>query len=172
MDIIQNRFGKPSLRGHQLAFSLSHTANVSVIAITPSAAVGVDVEQIRASRDLLELAESNFSPGEYRKLLTLEGEAQALAFYRCWTRKEALLKADGSGLSRQLDSFEVSLLEHEESAVLSCNWGQPEGTRWKLFDFDPGIAAAGAVAISAALSTDWQVRTFDWTAMNMAELSR
>jgi 4'-phosphopantetheinyl transferase len=91
-----------------------------------------------------EVADSHFSASERSQLNQLQGDAWLLGFYRCWTRKEAILKAEGVGLSRPLDSFDVSLLPDEAAKLL--------GTRsqfsysWRLHDLSPSAGTIGAVA--------------------------
>jgi len=102
----------------------------------------VDVEDVRPIEP--EVADSHFSASERSQLNQLQGDAWLLGFYRCWTRKEAILKAEGVGLSRPLDSFDVSLLPDEAAKLL--------GTRsqfsypWRLHDLLPSAGTIGAVA--------------------------
>ena len=141
-----NNFGKPELHGSEspssLHFSLSHSGSIALLAVAKGEPVGVDVEEVRPIEP--EVAESHFSASERSQLNQLQGDAWLLGFYRCWTRKEAILKAEGVGLSRALDSFDVSLLPDETAKLL--------GTRrqfsypWRLHDLLPSEGTIGAVA--------------------------
>jgi 4'-phosphopantetheinyl transferase len=141
-----NAFGKPDLHPGDsscpLHFSLSHSRSIAVLAVANGEPVGVDVEDVRPIEP--EVADSHFSASERSQLNQLQGDAWLLGFYRCWTRKEAILKAEGVGLSRPLDSFDVSLLPDEAAKLL--------GTRsqfsysWRLHDLSPSAGTIGAVA--------------------------
>jgi 4'-phosphopantetheinyl transferase len=141
-----NGFGKPELHPSEssssLHFSLSHSRSIAVLAVSNGRPVGVDVEEVRPIEP--EVADMHFSASERAQLNQLQGDAWLLGFYRCWTRKEAILKAEGVGLFRPLDSFDVSLLADETAKLL--------GTRkhftypWTLHDLLPSEGTIGAVA--------------------------
>ena len=139
-----NRFGKPELadKASSLHFSLSHSQNIAVLAVAHGLPVGVDVEEVRPIER--EVADTHFSPTELSRLGQLTGDAWLGGFYRCWTRKEAILKAEGVGLHRALDSFDVELLPGAPAELL--------GTRvrflypWKLYDVSPAPGTMGALA--------------------------
>ncbi len=103
--------GKPCLQGkHRVAFNLSHSAQWAAIAIAPGGEVGIDIEVPRAIDDLDDLARSHFTPSEQAELMEAnEPSARVLSFFRGWTRKEACLKAIGSGLSIEPASFTAGL---------------------------------------------------------------
>lgn len=157
-------FGKPSLRDDGPSFNVSHTEGVSLIAIAHSP-VGVDVERVIASADLPAIAQSHFSPGEIARLQALSGREHTQAFFRCWTRKEAFLKAQGFGLPHGLDSFEVSLLPGEPPEVLACAWDADARNRWLLAHITPAAGIFGALATNRPLG-DSAPRTvpLDWSA--------
>lgn len=98
--------GKPVCAGAGADFSISHSGNLVWVAFAGRGHVGIDVEQCRESRDLLRLA-SMLHPTEYAALQQCSPAELAPAFYRCWVRKEAVLKACGTGLSLPLDRFRV-----------------------------------------------------------------
>ncbi|HEX6497365.1 MAG TPA: 4'-phosphopantetheinyl transferase superfamily protein [Acidobacteriaceae bacterium] len=131
---------KPYLADSDLCFNLSHTRDLALFAFAREIDLGIDVENIRASDDLDAVAEQNFAPAERDALLVTPQEERLAAFYRCWTRKEALLKAEGSGLFRALDTFTVSLLAGEPARILAG----PEG--WDLRDIDVAPHAVAALA--------------------------
>jgi 4'-phosphopantetheinyl transferase len=156
-------FGKPSLPRHHLSFNVSHTEGVSLIAIAHSR-VGVDVERVVASPDLPAIAHSHFSPGEIAKLQALSGREHTEAFFRCWTRKEAFLKAQGFGLPHGLDSFEVSLLPGEPPEVLACAWQPDARDRWLLVHVAPAADTFGALATQRPdRHSAPRIVPFDWS---------
>lgn len=102
--------GKPTLvEGGVLQFNLSHSGAEALCAVSLGETVGVDIEACRPSRDLVPIARRFFSSEEQAAFLAVPAAAQIGAFYRCWTSKEALLKAWGTGLTTPLDRFTVSL---------------------------------------------------------------
>ncbi len=141
-----NAFGKPELRpgdsSSSIHFSLSHSRSIAVLAVAKGEPVGVDVEDVKPIEP--EVADSHFSTSERSQLSQLQGDAWLLGFYRCWTRKEAILKAEGVGLSRPLDSFDVSLLPDETAELLGTR--KQFGYPWRLHDLLPSAGTIGAVA--------------------------
>jgi 4'-phosphopantetheinyl transferase len=100
--------GKPLLKGHALEFNLSHSCDTAVYAFSHKNALGVDVEKLPETVNL-QLAKRYFSPSEYAQLISLESADLVRAFYRLWTRKEAMIKARGSTLAKHLSKVAVSL---------------------------------------------------------------
>jgi 4'-phosphopantetheinyl transferase len=156
-------FGKPSLSenatsiGKRIKFNLSHSNEFSLFAFTPGKEVGVDVEFIRPNVIKEEIAERFFSPDETQTLRSLKTEQQAEAFFRCWTRKEAFIKARGDGLSLPLDQFDVSLRADEPAALLRTKFDAHEVSRWSIYHLDIADGYSGAVA---AEGRDHQVNVF------------
>lgn len=139
----KNQFGKPELAGETtLKFSLSHSKSIAVLAVDRSQPVGVDVEDVRPIE--AEVANGHFSATELTDLRGLQGEDWLAGFYRCWTRKEAILKAEGVGLSRALDSFDVSLLPDKKAELISTR--QQFSHPWRLHDVSPSSSSIGALA--------------------------
>jgi len=135
--------GKPQLATVQnqraLEFNVSHSGNLALIAVSSERRLGVDIEKIRADVDTVALAERFFSRRERAGLQALADHLRVPAFYACWTRKEAFLKATGSGLSFPLADFSVTTHPDQEPEIEEIN-GQPEaGKKWYLADL-PAIA--------------------------------
>ncbi len=140
LSLVYGEQGKPYLADSDLRFNLSHTRDLALFAFAREIDLGIDVENILASDDLDAVAEQNFAPVERDALrATPQGERLA-TFYRCWTRKEALLKAEGSGLFRALDTFTVSMLAGEPARVLAGPGG------WDLRDIHVAPHAVAAIA--------------------------
>lgn len=121
-------YGKPSLDSvyrDAPAFSLSHSGDLVLVAVgAPDSKIGVDLEQHRAIPDWLDIATRHFHADETADLLTLPQSRQLEAFFDCWTRKEAVVKALGLGLSLSLRSFRVPLLTDESVGLVT--WSRPE----------------------------------------------
>jgi 4'-phosphopantetheinyl transferase len=136
--------GKPALAGGSLEFNLSHSGKLAAMAVTSGGAVGVDVEEMRPLDDLELVAQRFFCPEEAAEVLSLPKAEQTAAFYRCWTRKEAYVKAIGSGLSVPLDAFQVSVVPGEPAHLIHIEEDRAAARAWMLHDLDlaPGYAAA------------------------------
>lgn len=148
-------YGKPALKDHKLEFNLSHSGEYALVAVTQKRKVGVDVELIRSDLEIENIASRYFSQSEVSELLALPSEQRVLGFFNCWTRKEAYIKAHGSGLSLPLDSFDVSLTPGE-TAILHATRPDPNvASRWTLqsLDVDPLYASAVAIERSVNLET-------------------
>ena len=102
-----------------LHFNLSDSKDLAVYAFTLGAELGVDVEILRPMPDAQQIAERFFSTEEQERLRRVPPERKARAFFNCWTRKEAYIKAIGQGLSEPLDRFSVTLLPEEQARFVS-----------------------------------------------------
>lgn len=147
-----NNWGKPELDladRSSLHFNLSHSAGEAMLAVSAHAEVGIDIEEIRPIEE--DIASHFFSGFECAALAALSDGERLVAFYRCWTRKEAFVKAHGAGLSVALDSFDVSL-ETGEGQHLLERLDRDIGRRsdWALFNLDVVDGFCGALAVSAA----------------------
>jgi len=148
-------YGKPLLHHREtLRFNLSHTKGRTALAVVEQREIGIDVEQIRSQADAARIAERFFSAQERRALRQVPADHLDRAFFRCWTRKEAYIKARGEGLSIPLQDFDVSLEDHA-ARLLSTRPDPEEANRWMLYDvrLAPGYAAALAVATDPVEST-------------------
>lgn len=145
-------FGKPELVDWEnLSFNLSHTHDRALYAITAGRRIGVDIECLDrpAHSDRLGLAKRFFSQREYYELCQTPGEERDQAFLRCWTRKEAFVKAIGQGLTCPLDQFDVTLIKNEPAAVRATRWDASEAARWSMVHVAPASDAVGAVVVEA-----------------------
>ena len=152
--------GKPALEESQrslLNFNLAHSYGMAVYAFARNREVGVDLEFIREDLADEKIAERFFSPSEIDALGKLPAELRNHAFFDCWTRKEAYIKARGEGLSMPLNEFDVSLRPGEAAALLRNHKDPAEVTRWSMQSI---AAPAGYVAALVAEGHDWQLKTF------------
>jgi 4'-phosphopantetheinyl transferase len=158
-----NPQGKPYLPresgGDWLRFNLSHSHGLALLAVTRDREIGVDVEHIRSGLADEQMAERFFSPQEVAQLRALPPARQAEAFFNCWTRKEAYIKAQGVGLSLPLDQFDVSLVPGEPAALLSTRGDPHEASRWSLRELMPG---SGYIAALAVKGHDWRLTCWQW----------
>jgi len=154
--------GKPALAGEgdqdSIRFNVSHSHGMALYAVARGREVGVDIERIRDDLAVAEIAERFFSPSEITTLMELPTDLRHHAFFRCWTRKEAYIKARGEGLSMPLDQFDVSLAPGEPAAILGSRPDPSEALRWHLRELTPapGYAAALAVEGSGCRLGCWQ----------------
>lgn len=136
-----NDYGKPVLdldmQDHNLSFNLSHSHELVLFAFTYVRQIGVDIEYMRPDIDHESLAEHTFSPLENEMLQVLPVSARMEAFYQCWARKEAYIKARGKGLAIPLDIFDVSLKPGEPAVLLNSREDPHEAARWKLCALHP-----------------------------------
>lgn len=139
-------YGKPALASeHVLHFNLSHSHEVALLAVALDAELGVDVEHVRADFASEDIARRFFSHAEVEAFNSLPKEEQVAAFFRCWTRKEAYIKAIGKGMSQALDEFDVTLTPGLGAALLRAK--DDDASRWLLRDIDAGEGYAGALAV-------------------------
>jgi len=152
--------GKPYLIGSatELHFNLSHSAERAVIALARGREVGVDIEQARPI-EVLALATRFFAAGELAALRGRPAAEQPPAFFRCWTRKEAFIKALGEGLLHPLDSFEVDV-DGEGTAPLLLRTQAERAlpARWQVRSLRVERGYAAAVA---AAGSEWRTIQHD-----------
>jgi len=142
--------GKPYLAsqpGAGLQFNLSHSSGAVQLAICRNRSIGADIERVREDLEVEEIAARFFSQKERQTLMSLPAEQRHDAFFRCWTRKEALLKAKASGLSFSLDLFDVSMTAGEKNVALSTRPDPQEAARWRIYPVTVRAGYAAAVAV-------------------------
>jgi 4'-phosphopantetheinyl transferase len=138
---------------------MSHTDDLALYAVAMRREVGVDVERIVPDRADPLVAEQFFAPAEAAAFRAQPAILRERAFFDCWTRKEAYVKALGKGLSIGLSSFEVSLAPGESSALLRTVDDSREAARWSLRDLDVGPGVSAALAVEGA---GWSLSCWDW----------
>ena len=159
-------FGKPALAGEaagtELRFNLSHSGGMALYGVTRRREIGVDLEYIREDVEVEEIACRFFARSEVERLLELPPATQRRAFFNCWTRKEAYIKARGEGLSLPLTKFSVSL-SPGAAALLVVQDEPEESTRWRLQDlsFNSHYAAAAAVEGNNWRLTCWHLAALE-----------
>jgi len=142
--------GKPLLGGNSnLRFNVSHTQGLAIMAFARDRAVGVDVESMSRKTEVKPLAERFFSDSEWQCLRRLSGQELRAAFFRCWTRKEAYIKAKGDGLALPLRQFDVSIAAGDRDALLATRPDPGEAACWTISDVPVTAEYAAAVAVAA-----------------------
>ena len=158
-----NPYGKPSLivaqGGDTLRFNLSHSAEITLIAITKNRDIGVDIESLNPNFSYQQIAERFFSPLENTVLRSLPEYLQLTAFFTCWTRKEAYIKAVGKGLSIPLNQFDVTLAPGEPAALLNVQENPKEASRWSLIELIPSSDMVATVAVAGDC---WKLHCWEW----------
>jgi 4'-phosphopantetheinyl transferase len=134
-------YGKPVLMNHELQFNVSHSGAMALIAVARDRELGVDIEEMRQLHNPVAIAKRFFAPEEAQQIDRITNAGIRRAFFECWTRKEAFIKAIGEGLSHPLDSFRVTFFP-EEIAELRVHSEKPG--QWLLVDLNvgPGYCAA------------------------------
>ncbi|MBJ6800874.1 4'-phosphopantetheinyl transferase family protein [Geomonas propionica] len=147
----EGEFGKPYLAPRQcddgLRFNASHAGGQLLVAVCYGAEIGVDLEEVRQDLAFRPMAERYFSVREREELFGLEPRQQLEAFYRCWTRKEAYMKATGSGFSQPSTGFDMSLRPGEPAALLGHASAPGDVNRWRIVDLPVPAGYCAALAI-------------------------
>ena len=121
---------------------------MGLLAIARKPHVGMDVEELLPIE--AEIADRYFSERERAVLRELIGAEWLEGFYNCWTRKEAILKAEGVGLNVKLDAFDVTLQPGAPAALLGSQPTAGLTLDWHLTRLQPGLTFVGALATSSA----------------------
>jgi 4'-phosphopantetheinyl transferase len=135
----------PEQSGPALDFNVSHSGELAVLAVGRGRRVGVDVEKVRVNIAAEKIAERFFSHNEVRSLRSLRSDERDRGFFRCWTRKEAYVKACGEGLQIALDSFDVTL-----APGLPARFIRGVDPSWQLVSFTAAPGYPGALAYDGA----------------------
>ena len=155
LDIAYGTRGKPELGGKfatlGVYFNVSHSEDLALFAVTRIGHIGIDVEQIRPVKEMNELISRVFSPPENERFQKLSSGDKTTAFFNLWTRKEALLKATGEGITESLSLVEVSFLPDEPACLLAAAGNPHAAENWRLLELSPAPGFVGAMAIRAPM---------------------
>jgi 4'-phosphopantetheinyl transferase len=150
LELGQTDYGKPFLNSphdETLRFNLSHAGEMALLAVTLGREIGIDVEFMRPDFATDEVAGNFFSQSEVAELQRVEPNQRTQAFFNCWTRKEAYVKARGEGLSMPLNLFDVTLAPDTVAAMLSNRSDKSETSRWIFHDLALSENYVGALVI-------------------------
>lgn len=142
--------GKPRLaspvNGRMLQFNLAHSDSLAVCAVSASYELGIDIERIRPIREAEDIAARFFSARENAEWRSLPDERRAEAFFTCWTRKEAWLKAIGAGISEILNQGEVPPSSDEPGSPFKSEMVSSASSSLRLYSLKPASLYRAAVA--------------------------
>lgn len=158
-----NLYGKPYLQNN-LEFNITHSNHCIMLAFSMNIPIGVDIEFCKNDFNPLLIAQDFFSTNEYDKLLSLPPEMRHLAFYRCWTRKEAIIKAMGKGLAFPLSKLDVTLLPAEKPKLIKLETNDIDSGGWHLIEIKPHLNYIGAIATSGEINS---VSYYDWNCLKI-----
>ena len=151
VDFMYGEHGKPWLdarvSGKTIAFNVSHSHGLALVALTLGGRLGVDLEKIRPEVEWQDLAERYFAEAEVRALENRPQGDGLKAFYVCWTRKEAFVKALGAGVSYGLEQFDVSVGPEEDYADLTIRSQDEDAAGWLIKNLPVPDSHAAAVAV-------------------------
>jgi 4'-phosphopantetheinyl transferase len=152
--------GKPFLlldSQSQINFNVSHSHGRAAFAFSRGRELGVDLEYVKDDFDDELIAKRFFSRAEVLALQTVPADLLKQAFFNCWTRKEAYIKARGEGLSMPLDQFDVTLKPDEPVALLNNYREEREVSRWSMQSIPAPEGYVGALVVEGH---DWKLKSF------------
>lgn len=155
--------GKPALANifgkGKIHFNLSYSHGIALFAFAQDHEIGIDIEHVRDISEIDQIAEQFFSVTENAVFSSLPESEKKEAFFNCWTRKEAFIKAIGCGLYLPLEKFDVSVAPGEQARLLRIDGDSKRACRWTIQDLKPtsGFAAAFAVEVRR-----WQLHCWQW----------
>lgn len=154
--------GKPALPDSSLHFNLSHSRDVALLGIARKP-VGLDIEHSVPINDLRLVAKHHFTHDEQADLFSLPPAQRTDAFYRCWTRKEAFIKAHGDGLQLPLDRFAVTLLPSQPARFRRIELPGHDAKKWSLYNVEPPVPDTVAAAATEGYFDHFALWSFsDW----------
>jgi 4'-phosphopantetheinyl transferase len=161
---IHGRGGKPMLDGvfanRYIHFNMSHSEGLALYGFTRDHEIGVDIEFVRDIPEMDDIAEQFFSKKENKVFRSLPERKKKEAFFSCWTRKEAFIKAIGDGLYHPLDNFDVGLKPGESAKLIRMGGDSKSASRWLIQDLKPG---PGFIAAFAVEGHDWRLHFWQWS---------
>jgi len=142
--------GKPALQPggtrRRIEFNLTHADGIVLIAMSENGRVGVDLEGPRRLPGWLKVARRYFSKAEAAAIEQLPTADREAAFFACWVRKEALVKATGGGIATGLGSFDVNVFPNQRARLLASRNPEIRVDEWQLLDLDCGPGRSACVA--------------------------
>ena len=175
VELVYGMRGKPALADKTsratLHFNVAHSGDVTAFAFASCGDVGVDIETVRVMPDAEQIAARFFSRREYASYRALNLCDKSLAFFNCWTRKEAFVKALGDGLYHPLNSFDVSLIPGAPAEIQQLEGFGGESSVWTMHAFTPEPGLVGAVVVGARPDADAAQRIPEQSAVRLSIFS-
>jgi 4'-phosphopantetheinyl transferase len=151
LKFFRGAFGKlylpNDLNSRLINFNISHSGTIALFAFTRNREIGVDVEKVRPIANMDQISKLFFSKRENTVFQMLPSSQKTKAFYNCWVRKEAFIKAMGMGMFRPLDTFEVSLVPGKPAKLLSNSEKSRAASRWTIYDIRATNGYVSAIAV-------------------------
>jgi 4'-phosphopantetheinyl transferase len=154
-----NPHGKPFLSETTICFNLSHSGGMALYAIARSMEIGIDLERVRTDFECVEVAEGFFSRCENDALRAVRSDLQHVAFFNCWTRKEAFVKLHGEGMSFPLKQFDVTLAPNEPARLISIIGDSRAAAQYCIQELDVGDGYAAALVVEGS---SCQIGCWQW----------
>ncbi|MGV8835344.1 4'-phosphopantetheinyl transferase family protein [Cellvibrio sp.] len=158
VEFLRTDKGKPYLPQSDIHFSLSHSGHWALLAVGKTELIGIDIEAVGTTRDLIGIAESYYHPHEFAQLQALAGSAQHDYFYRLWTLKEAFFKATGTGISAGLEKIAFGLTGDKISVQIAAALDE-DGDEWKFHQWT--LSSLDYCALACKSRQPQQVNWFD-----------
>ncbi len=136
--------------GHTVSFNVSHSHDKAIIAITLDRELGIDIEKIRTNVEFIKLATRFFSLTEVAALKEYSNADLPKAFFACWTRKEAFVKALGKGIWFGLSQFSVAVDPEEACPSLITHWDPEDAAKWSMVNIDTEADYQAALAVAGS----------------------
>ncbi|HEY0677991.1 MAG TPA: 4'-phosphopantetheinyl transferase superfamily protein [Chitinophagaceae bacterium] len=149
IEFTYNSYGKPLFHKSDILFNVSHSRDKAVYAFGRVKEIGIDIELINDGIDVLPLAERFFAEAEVQKIKNLKPEASVAAFFNCWTRKEAYIKAKGMGITLPLNSFIVDVSSDPVSHLQVSSLFESDLKDYEFLSFSPYSNCIASVCVSA-----------------------
>jgi len=166
LEFVYGSHGKPALRSSQttrnIRFNLAHSHGIVLYAFALNREVGIEVEHWHTMEDGPGIARRFFAPEEIRELDTIPPDRWQEGFFRCWTRKEAYIKARGEGLTIPLSAFSMTVQPGDRLALRRSAEHPEDISRWSVEELQPAELSSGAIV---AEGSDWSMERFrlpDW----------
>jgi len=158
-----NEQGKPYLQSktQSIKFNLSHSSELALCAFSLEREIGIDIERLSDRVNYLQIAKRFFSSREQNALRALPDHQKRAAFFACWSRKEAYIKARGLGLSLPLDSFDVSLHPNQPAKLLASRDYPTDADRWQMHHLNVSSGYASAVVVAGQ---NWKIKSWRYVA--------
>jgi len=157
-------YGKPELDAvhadNEITFNMSHSSGTALYGFTRNCPIGVDIERIKEVPDMDAVAGQFFSANETDNFNKLAQAKKIRAFYRCWTVKEAFVKAVGQGLHFPMDCIDICIDPDKSVRLIQVGGDAKEASQWWIKELIPGNGIAGAVA---ARGGPFQVHYAQWS---------
>jgi len=136
LNVVTDRNGKPYIPNNPVYFNLSHSEEMAILALSENCSVGIDVEYVDQKVNAMSIANRFFHPLEAAQLEGLPGKDLVNNFFRCWTAKEAYLKAMGVGITEHLKVFALKYVNTNKPYVMWVDQKYSEVAKWSVYNIE------------------------------------